>query len=256
MLRTLWTSKAGMNANQEKLDVISNNLVNSNTTGYKKVEVGFKDLLSQSLDRNGLPLNDKDSVIGTGSKTSEWYRDNTQGNLLDTAITTDLAIDGEGYFKVVSSDGSEAYTRDGSFNIDSLGRLVDARGNKVEIKYTNGFSDENVNLTKNNILVDKSGQVFVKNTDKFTKVGDLAIYTAIGDRAFLSAGDNLYNPAPGVEVTEANGYDIHQGMLESSNVDISTEFSDMIVTQRAFELSAKGITTADEMWGMINNLKR
>lgn len=256
MLRTLWTSKAGMNANQEKLDVISNNLVNSNTTGYKKVEVGFKDLLSQSLDRKGLPLNDKDSVIGTGSKTSEWYRDNTQGNLLDTAITTDLAIDGEGYFKVVSSDGREAYTRDGNFNIDSLGRLVDARGNKVEIKYTNGFSDENANITKNNILIDTSGQVFVKNTDTVTKVGDLGIYTAIGDRAFLAAGDNLYNLAPGVEVIEANGYDIYQGMLESSNVDISTEFSDMIVTQRAFELSAKGITTADEMWGMINNLKR
>ena len=256
MLRTLWTSKAGMNANQEKLDVISNNLVNSNTTGYKKVEVGFKDLLSQSLDRKGLPLNDKDSVIGTGSKTSEWYRDNTQGNLLDTGITTDFAIDGEGYFKVVSSDGTEAYTRDGNFNVDSLGRLVDTRGNKVEIKYTNGFSDENVNFTTNNILVDTDGQVFLKNTDRFTKVGDLGVYTAVGDRAFLSAGDNLYNPAPGVEVTEANGYDIHQGMLESSNVDISTEFSDMIVTQRAFELSAKGITTADEMWGMINNLKR
>lgn len=256
MLRTLWTSKAGMNANQEKLDVISNNLVNSNTTGYKKVEVGFKDLLSQSLDRKGLPLNDKDSVIGTGSKTSEWYRDNNQGNLLDTTLTTDLAIEGYGYFKVVSSDGTEAYTRDGNFKIDSLGRLVDTRGNKVEVKYTNGFSDENVNFTTNNILVDTDGQVFLKNTDTFTKVGDLGVYTAIGDRAFLAAGDNLYTPAPGVEVTEANGYDIHQGMLEGSNVDIATEFSDMIVTQRAFELSAKGITTADEMWGMINNLKR
>ncbi|WP_300380951.1 flagellar hook-basal body complex protein [Clostridium sp.] len=256
MLRTLWTSKAGMNANQERLDVISNNLVNSTTTGYKKVEVGFKDLLSQSLDRKGLPLNDKDSVIGTGSKISEWYRDTKQGNLLDTALTTDLAIEGDGYFKVISQDGGEYYTRDGNFNIDSLGRLVDTRGNKVEIKYSNGFSDRNVNFTKNNILVDTNGQVFVKNTDTFTKVGDLAIYTAIGDRSFLAAGDNLYKPVPGVEVTEAAGYNIHQGMLEGSNVDIATEFSDMIVTQRAFELSAKGITTADEMWGMINNLKR
>jgi flagellar basal-body rod protein FlgG len=256
MLRTLWTSKAGMNANQERLDVISNNLVNSNTTGYKKVEVGFKDLLSQSLDRKGLPLNDKDSVIGTGSRISEWYRDTTQGNLLDTALTTDLAIEGDGYFKVISQDGTEAYTRDGNFNIDSLGRLVDTRGNRVEIKYTNGFSDANVNFTKNNLLVDTNGQVFVKNNDTFTKVGDFGIYTATGDRAFLAAGDNLYNPAPGVEVTEAKGYNIHQGMLEGSNVDIATEFSDMIVTQRAFELSAKGITTADEMWGMINNLKR
>lgn len=256
MLRTLWTSKTGMNANQERLDVISNNLVNSNTTGYKKVEVGFKELLTQSLDRRGLPLNDKDSVMGTGSKISEWYRDNTQGNLLDTAITTDLAIDGEGYFKVIAADGNEYYTRDGNFNIDSLGRLVDARGNKVEIKYTNGFSDENVNFTKNNLLVDTSGQVYVKNNDVFTKVGDLGVYTATGDRAFLAAGDNLYTPAPGSEVVRANSYDIRQGMLEGSNVDIATEFSDMIVTQRAFELSAKGINTADEMWGMINNLKR
>ena len=105
MLRTLWTSKAGMNANQERLDVISNNISNVNTTGYKKVEVGFKDLLSESLDRLGTPLNDKDSVIGTGVKTSEWFRSNIQGSLIQTAISTDIAIDGEGYFRITSADG-------------------------------------------------------------------------------------------------------------------------------------------------------
>jgi flagellar basal-body rod protein FlgG len=245
-----------MNANQEKMDIISNNIVNSSTTAYKKAEIGFKDLLSESLDRNGVALNDKASVIGTGSKTSELYRDNSQGTLQETSITTDFAIDGAGYFKVISSNGNEAYTRDGSFEIDSMGKLVDTRGNIVELDYVGGYSEENVKFTKNNILVDKSGQVFIKELDNFNKVADLPVYNSVGDRAFISMGNNLFYPVEGVEVERTNNYDILQGMLEGSNVNIAEEMSEMIVTQRAFELSTKGITTADEMWQMINNMRR
>ena len=108
MLRTLWTSKSGMMANQQKLDAISNNIANVSTTGYKKVEVGFKDLLTESLDKKGIPLNDKEAVIGTGVKTSEWYQDiNTQGTLTQTAKPTDLAIDGQGYFRVNNAQGDQ-----------------------------------------------------------------------------------------------------------------------------------------------------
>lgn len=256
MLRTIWTAKTGMNANQDKLDAISNNLANSNTLGYKKLEVGFKDLLSESLDRLGNPINDKDSIIGTGTKTSEWYRDNTQGILQETLLSTDLSIDGQGYFKIITQDGNELYTRDGAFTIDSNGRLVDNRGYKVEINYLNGYSENNVVFNKNNFFVDKKGEVFVKNGEEFNQVGEIPLYTAVGDRAFISVGDNLYSPAPGVQVTRSTDFEMIQGMLEGSNVDIATEFADMILTQRAFQLSSRGISTADEMWGMINNMRR
>lgn len=255
MLRTLWTSRSGMMATQEKLDAISNNVVNSGTTGYKKVEVGFKDLLTETLDRNGVPLNDKSTITGTGSKTGEWYRDITQGNLLETSINSNLAIDGEGFFRVTDSNGEVSYTRDGSFNIDGLGRVVDSQGNFLEIQYDNGYSAENVKLTTNNMLVDTSGNLYVKNSDKFTRVGEIPLYTAVGDRAFLAKGNNLYYPVDGVEVYRSENADIYQGMVEGSNVDIATEFTDMIMTQRAFELSSKGITTADEMWQLINNMR-
>ncbi|MBE6053313.1 MAG: flagellar basal body rod protein FlgG [Clostridium sartagoforme] len=255
MLRTLWTAKTGMNANQDKLDAISNNIVNSSTMGYKKIEVGFKDLLSESLDRLGNPLNDKDSIIGTGTKTSEWYRDNTQGVLQETLLSTDLSIDGQGYFKVITPDENELYTRDGSLAIDGSGKLVDNRGNKVELNYLNGYSENKVIFNKNNFLVDKKGQVYIKDNGNFNQVAEIPVYSAIGDRAFISIGDNLFTPAPGVQVERANDFDIIQGTLEGSNVDIATEFSEMILTQRAFQLSSRGISTADEMWGMINNMR-
>lgn len=255
MLRTLWTAKTGMNANQDKLDAVSNNIANSNTIGYKKIEVGFKDLLSESLDRLGNPINDKDSIIGTGTKTSEWYRDNTQGFLQETLLSTDLSIDGEGYFKIITPDGNELYTRDGSFAIDARGRLVDNRGNKVQLNYLNGYSENNVVFNKNNFLVDKNGQVYIKDGGNFTQVAEVPVYSAVGDRAFISIGDNLFSPAPGVQVQRTNNFDIYQGALEGSNVDMSTEFADMILTQRAFQLSSRGISTADEMWGMVNNMR-
>lgn len=255
MLRTLWTSRSGMMATQEKLDSISNNVVNSGTTGYKKVEVGFKDLLTETLDRNGVPLNDKSTVIGTGSKTGEWYRDISQGSLLESGVNSNIAIDGEGFFRVIEADGEVSYSRDGSFTVDSMGRIINSEGNLLEVQYENGYSAENINLTTNNMLVDTSGNLFVKNSDTFTKVGEIHLYTAVGDRAFLAKGDNLYYPNEGVEVYRTTNAEIYQGLVEGSNVDIATEFTDMIMTQRAFELSAKGITTADEMWQLVNNMR-
>ncbi|GAB6167679.1 flagellar basal-body rod protein FlgG [Clostridium carnis] len=255
MLRTLWTGKSGMNANQERLDAISNNLGNSTTMGYKRIEVGFKDLLTESLDRNGIPLNNKNSTIGTGVKTSEWFRDNSQGMLMETLKSTDLALDGNGYLKVISPTGESFYTRDGALSIDGRGRLVDYRGNKVELNYLNGYSEDNVTFTKDNFLIDKKGQLYIKQRDNFLQVAEVPAYIAVGDKAFLSVGDNLFTQAPGAEVKRTTDVDFHQGALEGANVDIGTEFADMIVTQRAFELSSRGVRTADEMWSMVNNLR-
>lgn len=255
MLTTLWTSKSGLNANQEKLDVISNNIANVNTTGYKKVNAGFKDLISSSLDEWGNPLNDKTATVGSGVKAGNFTKDNSQGGLQKTNQKTDLALDGEGYFKVISSNGTEYYTRDGSFKLDSYGRLVTANGNILEIQYANGYSQNNTGLTADNFTINKKGEIFAENNGNFEKVGEIAVYTAVGNDAFTSVGDNLFKELNGVQVYRTLDADMYQGYLEASNVDLSQEMTDMIVTQRAFQLSSKGITAADEMWEMINNLR-
>ena len=218
MLRILWTSNTGMNANQERLDVIGNNIANSNTVGYKKVEVGFKDLLTESLDRQGYPINDKNSVMGTGVRTSEWFRDNTQGYLTDTGLPTDLCIDGPGYFRIELKEGGYAYTRDGGFQIDKFGRLVDGRGNKLNLDYVSGRSEENCRFTNQNILVDTSGSVFLKENGTFIKVADIPIYSAVGDNAFTSAGDNLFVPVEGSQIIRTIDSQIYQGFVEGSNI--------------------------------------
>ena len=255
MLTTLWTSKSGLNANQEKLDVISNNIANVNTTGYKKVNAGFKDLISSSLDEWGNPLNDKTATVGSGVKAGNFTKDNSQGGLQTTNQKTDLALDGEGYFKVISSNGTEYYTRDGSFKLDSYGRLVTANGNILEVQYANGYSQNNTGLTADNFTINKKGEIFAENNGNFEKVGEIAVYTAVGNDAFTSVGDNLLKELNGVQVYRTLDADMYQGYLEASNVDLSQEMTDMIVTQRAFQLSSKGITAADEMWEMINNLR-
>ena len=220
MLTTLWTSKSGLNANQEKLDVISNNIANVNTTGYKKVNAGFKDLISSSLDEWGNPLNDKTATVGSGVKAGNFTKDNSQGGLQTTNQKTDLALDGEGYFKVISS------------------------------KYNCHSYIDNINFT-----INKKGEIFAENNGNFEKVGEIAVYTAVGNDVFTSVGDNLFKELNGVQVYRTLDADMYQGYLEASNVDLSQEMTDMIVTQRAFQLSSKGITAADEMWEMINNLR-
>ena len=255
MLTTLWTSKSGLNANQEKLDVISNNIANVNTTGYKKVNAGFKDLISSSLDEWGNPLNDKTATVGSGVKAGNFTKDNSQGGLQTTNQKTDLALDGNGYFKVISSNGTEYYTRDGSFKLDSYGRLVTANGNILEVQYANGYSQNNTGLTADNFTINKKGEIFAENNGNFEKVGEIAVYTAVGNDVFTSVGDNLFKELNGVQVYRTLDADMYQGYLEASNVDLSQEMTDMIVTQRAFQLSSKGITAADEMWEMINNLR-
>jgi flagellar basal-body rod protein FlgG len=256
MFTTLCTSKSGLNANQTKLDTIGNNIANSTTMGYKRVDVGFQDLLSESLNREGYATNDKSATMGTGVKTSEWFRDNGQGSLIESELKTDLAIEGQGYFKIKQADGSEVYTRDGSFKIDKFGILVDGRGNKVEIEYVAGRSEDNCKLDADNLVIDSDGSIYMKENEIIKKVGVIPIYSALGDSSFTSIGENLFVPTEGSNIQRTTNAIVHQGLMEGSNVDITAEFTDMIVTQRAFQLCSKGVTTADEMWGMVNNMRR
>ena len=255
MFNIFATAQSGMNAYQEKIDFLSNDLVNSSTTGYKSTDVGFKDLLTESLDRKGTPLVNKKAITGTGVKLGTNYATNKQGNLLTTGGKTDLAIDGTGYFALQQDDGNVVYTRDGSFKIDTNGTLVDSNGKKVYIQYENGASEGNPALKSDNISIDQEGGITMKVGDEMTKIGSIPIFTAIGDKGFIPLGNNCFTPSSDAQVTVSNNYTVVQGALEASNVDTGEVFSDLILTQRAFQLSSKAITAADDMWSMINSMR-
>jgi flagellar basal-body rod protein FlgG len=255
MFNIFATGKSGMSAYQEKLDYLSNDLVNSSTTGYKSTDVNFKDLLTESLDREGTPLVQKKAISGTGVKIGINYATNRQGNLLTTGGKTDLAIDGKGYFALTKSDGSIVYTRDGNFKIDSNGALVDSNGTKVYIQYENGASEGNPALDSKNISIDKDGGISMDVNGQTTKVGTIPVFTAIGDKSFIPIGNSNFIPSSDAQVTLSTNYNIEQGMLEGSNVDVGETFSDIVLTQRAFQLSSKAITAADDLWSMINQMR-
>jgi len=242
-----------MAAQQEKLDSISNNLSNINTEGYKRVDVNFKDLVYETLKRDGYPTTDnaREPLNGTGVRASNWIRDDKQGNLQETGLNTDLAIDGEGYFGVTLADGSKAYTRSGSFNIDAAGDIVDKKGNRLDIQ----FYGEKVSFKNGNFSVGKEGTVSVNENGKVTNVGKINLYNFVGQDSMASVGDSLYVPKDGTQGYNVTNSNIEQGFVEGSNVDFAKEMTDMIITQRAFELGSRGLKTADEMWGIANNLR-
>lgn len=255
MFNVFATAKSGMNAYQEKLDYLSNDLVNSTTTGYKSTDIGFKDLLTETLDRKGTPVNDKTAVNGTGVRLGMNYVKDKQGNLITTGNNTDLAIDGKGYFAAYQSDGSIAYTRDGSFKIDAQGDLVDSSGNRVVINYEPGFAQRNPELKSEDLSIDQEGGISMMIDNQSVKIGTIPVFTAIGDKSFIQIGNNYYTPSDDAEVTLSTDYDVRQGFLESSNVDSGETFTEVILSQRAFQLSSKAMTVADDLWGMINGMR-
>lgn len=255
MFNIFATGKSGLTAYQEKLDYLSNDLVNNSTTGYKKTDVNFKDLVTDTLNRKGTPLVNEKAVTGTGVKLGINYADNKQGNLITTGQKTDLAIDGQGYFAITQADGSIVYTRDGNFKIDSNGSLVDSSGGKVYIEYSDGASEGNPALDSKNISISQNGQISMKVNDQEVTIGTIPVFTSVGDKSFVPIGNNYFTPASDAQVTRSTDYNIEQGFLENSNVDTAEVFTDMVLTQRAFQLSSKAITTADDMWSMINSMR-
>lgn len=255
MFNIFGTARSGMTAYQEKLDYLSNDLVNGTTTGYKSTDVGFKDLLTESLDRNGTPLVEKTAISGTGVKLGINYARNKQGNLLTTGGKTDLAIDGTGYFALMKSNGNIVYTRDGNFRVDTNGTLVDSNGTKVYIEYQDGASEGNPALKSEDMSIDQLGVITMKVDGQEVNIGTIPIFTAIGDKGFIPQGNNYFTPNSDAQVVQSTDYNIIQGSLEGSNVDTGEVFSDLILTQRAFQLSSKAITTADDLWSMINSMR-
>lgn len=260
MIRSFYNGKSAMIAQQEKLDSISNNISNIKTTGYKRVDVSFQDLVNETMVRKGIPTTEgvKEQINGTGVRTGNWYRDNSQGALLQTNSKTDLTIEGEGYFRLTTNAGKTAYTRNGSFTIDSKGNVADRQGNRLNYQVTedgkNLFSKGFV-LKEDNFLVRESGDIVVKDQGQSVVVGKINMYNAVGLDSMISIGDSLYSSKDGAQLYQVQNGKVMQGYLEGSNVDMSKEMIDMITTQRAFELGSRALKTSDEMWGLVNNLK-
>ena len=251
MYNIMNNSVTGMSANQGKIDIISNNIANSQTVGYKKLDTGFLSLYTDTLSRKSYPHSKDNLVVGTGVRLSDATRNLSQGALKETGISTDLAIDGDGYFRVRSNDGTYKYTRSGEFSFDANGKLVDDNGNTLDINYNQGINPQNLDLSKGNFTVNDNGEVFVNNQN----IGSITLYMPQGSNDLTSVGDSLFSPNTGATLTAVNNPKIHQGYVETSNVNMETEMTDLIMAQRAFQFNSKAMQATDEMWGMINNLR-
>jgi flagellar basal-body rod protein FlgG len=264
MMRSLWTAASGMTAQQFNIDTISNNLANVNTTGFKQNRADFEDLLYQTSRIAGTPATEVTVVptgiqVGHGVRPAATQKIYTQGSLQNTENVSDIAIQGEGFFRVLLFDGTFGYTRDGSFKIDSNGQLVTSNGYRVmpEIIFPEGFIHDTVSVSQD-------GRVTVKmpGSDDPIEVGQVEIYRFVNPAGLQAIGENLLKitNASGGPIAGRPGFDgmgktIHK-FLEMSNVSVVQEMVNMIVAQRAYETNSKAIQTSDTMLGIANGLKR
>jgi flagellar basal-body rod protein FlgG len=262
-MRALSTAATGMMAMELNVQVISNNLANMTTTGYKRQRAEFQDLLYDHVSRVGTQTSAQGNILpvgidlGSGVKTVGTPRLMTQGTLSQTGSSLDLAVRGDGFFKIQLPDGTFSYTRDGSFQMDAQGRIVTAQGNVVQPAIT-------IPQNSTGLTINAQGQVSVipQGTTTPTILGQLNLTRFINQAGLLSVGDNMYTETPasgtpqdGLPSTEGAG-DIQQGNLEQSNVDSVTEITNLIAAQRAYEMNGKVITAADQMLSTTSNLMR
>ncbi len=253
-MRALYTAATGMAAQELSVQVISNNIANLNTTGFKRQTVQFQDLYYEQQKRAGSATSDQNTqvpagiFIGTGVKTTGTPRNMSQGNLSPTEGTYDLAINGEGFFKIQKPDGTYAYTRDGSFSPDGQGRLVTTDGYLVEPTIT-------IPTTAKSYSVSPQGQVsiVVAGTATPQVLGQLTMTRFINKTGLESLGNNLYGEtsASGPAVDGLAGTDsmgtLQQGYIENANVNSVTEITTLISAQRAYEFNSKVVSAADQM---------
>lgn len=262
MMRALWTAGTGMVAQQANIDVISNNMANVNTNGFKKSRADFQDLMYQTIRQAGATTG-PDSQLPTGIQIGHGVRQvatqklYTQGTFQQTGNDLDIAIEGQGFFQITLPDGTLAYTRDGAFKKDGTGRVVTSEGYPLEPAIT-------IPENATEISVSADGRVTAKlpNQTAVQDLGQLQLARFINPAGLESMGRNLLKEtaASGAPVVANPGADgagtLVQKYLEMSNVQIVEEMVNLIVAQRAYEINSKAITTADEMLGQAANLRR
>ena len=262
-MQALHTAATGMAAQELSVQVISNNIANLQTTGYKKQTAEFQDLIYEHVRRVGAQASDQGTIlpvgidIGGGVKTVGTPRSMTQGTLSQTGNDLDLAISGEGFFKILMPDGTYQYTRDGTFQMDNTGRVVTAAGNPVQPTIT-------IPQNASGLTVNAQGQLSVTlpGTTTSTIVGQIGLTRFVNKAGLMPVGSNLFQETPSSGAPQdglaaAEGYGtITQGSLEQSNVDVVSEMSDLIAAQRAYEMNAKVVSAADQMMQSTSALFR
>ena len=260
MINSLWISKTGMEAQQMQLDVISNNLANVSTTGFKRASAVFEDLMYQNLRQVGSNSSEQSQLptglqLGLGVRTVATSRSFAQGNLQQSGNKLDVAVQGNGFFQVTLPDGSTNYTRDGAFQVDSQGRLVTASG----LPIVNGVTIP-ANATSVTISTDGTVSATIPGNVAPQPVGTIALATFINPAGLDPRGQSLFaetaaSGQPTSGTPGANGLGtLMQGFLETSNVNVVQELVTMIQTQRAYEMNSKAIQTSDQMLQKLGQL--
>ena len=260
-MRALHTAATGMMAQELNVQVISNNLANMRTTGYKRQRAEFQDLLYEHVRRVGSQTSDQGNLLpagielGSGVKAVGTPRLMTQGSMVQTGKDFDVAIRGEGFFKITLPDGRTAYTRDGSFELDAQGRVVTSQGNVVQPGLT-------VPQNSTGLTINAQGAVSVTaaGSTNSTQVGQVELAMFMNKSGLQAIGDNLFletpasgTPQSGTPAGQGFG-DLQQGTLEQANVEAVSEITDLIAAQRAYEMNSKVISAADQMLQTSVNL--
>lgn len=260
MIRSLWIAKTGLDAQQTQLDVISNNLANVSTNGFKRARAVFEDLLYQTLRQPGAASSQQTTIpsglmLGVGVRPIATEHIFTQGSLQTTDNALDLAINGQGFFQIQMPDGTLAYTRDGSFQLDNTGQVVTSSGYPVSPAITIPSNATAITISRDGIV-----SATISGTTTPTQIGTIQLATFVNVGGLQSVGENLYvetassgTPTPNTPGSNGAGV-LNQGYVETSNVNVAEELVQMIQTQRAYELNSRAIQTSDSMLGRLTQL--
>ena len=255
----LWISKTGLDAQQTRLSVISNNLANVNTNGFKRDNAVFEDLMYQTHRQVGAQSSEDTQLpsgksFGTGVRIVATEKLHTQGNIVQTSNPLDIAIEGRGFFQVLKPDGSLSYSRDGSFQLDSQGQVVTANGYQLQPTITIPSGATGLTVGEDGVVT-----VLTAGATTSTQVGNIQTVDFVNPTGLQAIGKNLFNEtsssgSPQAGTPGLNGLgSLSDGALESSNVNVVEELVNMIETQRAYEMNSKVISTADGMLQYVTN---
>jgi flagellar basal-body rod protein FlgG len=262
MIRALYTAASGMNAQQSNIDNVAHNLANVNTVGFKKSRLEFEDLVYQEIRVAGSSASAATEApigleIGLGTKAVATARNFSAGNLRATGAPFDLAIEGQGFFKITLPDGTTGYTRAGAFHLDGQGLIVTSEGYALEPQISIPANATSVSVSKDGIV-----SASVAGTTETQQLGTIEIATFANPGGLRPLGGNLFAPttASGEEAGGTPGADgrgtLTQGFLEDSNVSVVEEMVNMIIGQRAYEANSRVVKAADEMLSQVNSLVR
>lgn len=259
MYPALWIAKTGLDAQQSRMAVTANNMANVSTTGFKRDRMVFQDLIYQKVRQAGASSSEDTELpsglyTGTGVRPVATKKLHTQGNIVQTNNSYDLALQGRGFFQVQHPDGSLVYSRDGEFSLDANGQMVTANGHLLEPAITVPQDATSVTVGSDGVV-----SAMITGNTAPTQLGQITIAQFVNPAGLEAVGDNLYREtgasgAPQVDVPGQNGAGtLIQGSLESSNVNVVEELVNMIETQRAYEMNSKAISTTDDMLAYVSN---